>query len=150
MSRSSGTACVNGNSDASVGGILEAGGHGEGGCEFTVYLGLCGAGTNSAPGDKISSVLRGDGIKEFAAGRETHLGDFEEEASSNAKALVDLETVVEVRIIDEALPADGGAGLLEVDAHDYMEVIFGGFGVFPKQLRVFEASFNVVDRARAV
>ena len=50
-------------------------------------------------------------------------GELEEEFARDAQAAVDVEGVVEVGIVDEALPAHGGAGLLEVDPHDDQEVV---------------------------
>ena len=58
---------------------------------------------------------------------------------------IDLETAVDVWVIDQPLPTDGGAGFLEVGAHDYQQVFavqvfeleeFGG---------VFEGGRWVVD-----
>ena len=53
---------------------------------------------------------------------DAHLGEVEQEIARQAQAVVDLVGIVEVRIVDEALPADGGARLFEVDAHDDLEV----------------------------
>ena len=54
-----------------------------------------------------------------------------------------------MRIVDEALPADGGAGLLEVDAHDDAQVggEFGDGGF--EQGGVFARGLGVVDGAGA-
>lgn len=37
--------------------------------------------------------------------------NLEKEATGKAKSLVDLERVVQLRVVDESLPADGRAGL---------------------------------------
>jgi len=39
-----------------------------------------------------------------------------------AEAVVDLVGLVQIRIVDEALPSDGGAGLLKIDAHDDAQI----------------------------
>ena len=39
-----------------------------------------------------------------------------------AQAVVDPIRLIEVGIVDEALPADDGAGLLKVDAHDDAQI----------------------------
>ncbi len=66
-----------------------------------------------------------------------------------AKAVVDLVGAVEMRIVDEALPADGGAGLLKVDAHHDVEIggEFGDGGL--EQGGVFDRGLGVVDGAGA-
>src|SRR5690348_7661179 len=69
--------------------------------------------------------------------------------AGEAEAVVDLVGAVEMRIVDEALPADGGAGLLKVDAHDDVQVSGelgnGGF----EQGGVFDGGLGVVDGAGA-
>ena len=42
--------------------------------------------------------------------------------ASNAETLVDVVGAVELGIIDQPLPSDGGPGLLEVDTHDEDEL----------------------------
>ena len=68
---------------------------------------------------------------------------------SEAEAVVDLVGTIEVWIVDESLPADGGAGFLKVDAHDDLQVggEFGDGG-FEKG-GVFDGGFGVVDGAWA-
>jgi len=87
--------------------------------------------------------------KELAGGGETHLGKLEEELAGHAETAVDLVGAVHVGVVDETLPADGGAGLLEVDAHDDHEVILDGLGVLEELLGVGEGLLGVVDGARA-
>lgn len=66
-----------------------------------------------------------------------------------AQAVVDFVGAVEMRIVDEALPADGGARLFKVDAHDDAQIggELGDGG--PEQTAVFAGSFSVVDGAGA-
>lgn len=110
-------------------------------------LGLRSSGADRSPGYEVCSVLRSNGIKELAAGWEAHLCDVEEEASSDSQALVDLEAVVEVGVVDETFPANGGTGFLEVNAHDDVEVIFCGLSVIAEQTSIFEGGLDVVDGA---
>ena len=67
--------------------------------------------------DQVGDVLRRDRVEELGAGGHAHLGEVEQQVRARAQAVVDLEGAVEVRVVDQALPADGGARLLEVDAH---------------------------------
>jgi hypothetical protein len=57
----------------------------------------CADGT---PRDQIGNVLRRDGVEEFASGRETNVGDFEQEPAGEPETLVDLVRAVELRICD--------------------------------------------------
>lgn len=93
-------------------------------------LALRRSSANRTPGDEVRGVLRCDGVEELAAGWEAHFRYVEEEPAGDAEALVDLEAVVEVGVVDQTFPADGCAWFFEVDAHDDVEVIFGGLCVF--------------------
>ena len=72
-----------------------------------------------------------------------------QQLARDAQAVVDAETAVHVRVVDQTLPADGGAGLLEVHAHDDLEI--GRMAVtFGFELAgIVERRGRIVDRARA-
>ena len=112
-------------------------------------LALSGARADGSPADQAGDVLRRDHVEEFGAGGHAHLGQVEQQMAGQAQAVVDLVGLVEMRIVDEALPADGGAGLLKVDAHDDAQV-GGEFvdGVL-EQGGVFARGLGVVDGAGA-
>lgn len=63
--------------------------------------------------------------------------------------LVDAETAVQARIVDVALPAHGGARLLEVHAHDDEQVVGQRVGRLLELARVLHGLFVVVDGAGA-
>src|SRR5690606_21183109 len=65
------------------------------------------------------------------------------------QALVDLEAVVEVGIVDEALPAHRGARLLEVHPHHDLELAGEAPALRLQALRVLARGRRVVDRAGA-
>ena len=72
-----------------------------------------------------------------------HLGEGEEgEATRGSEALVDCEAAVEVRVVDEPLPTDRGARLLEVDTHDDGERV--------RQLSALSARSVAYSRAASV
>ena len=58
-----------------------------------------------------------DHVEELAARRQAEPVDVEQQLARDAQALVDAEALVEVRVVDQALPADRRARLLEVHAH---------------------------------
>ncbi len=65
------------------------------------------------------------------------------------QAILDLERVIQVRVVDQAFPAHGSTWLLEIDAHDQIQRV----GHFCRQcleaLGVFLGCLQVVDRAGA-
>ena len=113
---------VDGDLHVAGGGVLEADGAGDAGDELAMDLALGGARADGSPTDEAGDVLRRDHVEEFGAGGHAHLGEIEEQVAREAQAVVDLVGLVEMGVVDEALPADGGAGLLKIDAHDDAQV----------------------------
>ena len=140
---------VDGDADVAVGAVLEADGAGEAGGELAVDLRLRRAGADRAPGDEVGDVLRRDHVEELAAHRHAHLVEVEQQLAGDAQALVDLEAAVQVRVVDQALPADGRARLLEVDAHDDEHVLAQALAHFLEPAGVLLRRVDVVDRAGA-
>mmetsp|Transcript_8238 Transcript_8238/g.16424 ORF Transcript_8238/g.16424 Transcript_8238/m.16424 type:complete len:372 (-) Transcript_8238:761-1876(-) len=144
-----GLACINGDLNISTGGVLETHGAGKSRGKFAVHLRLGGTCSDGTPRNKVREELGGDSVQELNTAGESELVDLEEELAANAETLVDLEGSIKIRVVDETLPADGGAGLLEVHAHDHKNLILKLSGKLGKLLGVLAASLNIVDGARA-
>ncbi len=114
-----------------------------------MHLRFGGARADRAPGDQVGGVLRRDGVEELRRARQAHLGQFPQQAARDAQAFVDPEAAVEARIVDQALPADGGARLLEIDAHQDQQVVRMAVALGLEAARVLQRRIEVVDRARA-
>jgi len=140
---------VNGDLHVAGGAVFEAYGAGDAADQFAVTLAFCGARADGSPGDKAGEILRGDHVEKLGAGRDAHLVEIEEQVASKAQAVVDLEGFIEKRVVDEPLPAYGGAGLLEVDAHDNAEVASEFFDGGLQLAGVFDGGFGVMDGAGA-
>ncbi|MNE56201.1 hypothetical protein D3C80_1510940 [compost metagenome] len=89
-----------------------------------MYLGFGGTGTNGAPAHQIGKVLRSDHIQELTRRRQASIVDFQKQFARNTQSVVDLETVVHVRIVDQPFPAHRGARLFEIDTHDHFQLTF--------------------------
>lgn len=145
MRSARGSASVNSYADRTVSRVLEASGHGKRGHKLSVNLGLGRTCSNGAPRHEISSVLRSDCVQEFASGGKTHLRYVQQKSATKPKALVDLETAVHVRIIDETLPANGRARFLEIDSHDDVEVVLGFICIGLQLAGVLKSGFDIVN-----
>ena len=86
--------------------IFESYRHAETGSEFAVQLALCSAGPHRAPADEIGIELRTDRVQKLSPGCDAFLGDLEEELAGDGEAFVDVVGLIEMRVVDEALPAD--------------------------------------------
>ena len=113
-----------------------------------MHLALGGAGADRAPRDEIADVLRRDHVEELAACRHARLVDAHQQIARDAQPLVDAKAAVEIRIVDEPLPADRGARLLEVHAHHHFQLAGMAPALRGQLFRVGERRRRVMDRTR--
>lgn len=97
---------------ASVRAVLEADGEGHATGELAVQLRLSRARPDGAPGDEVGDELGRDGVEELGADGDAVVSEVAEELARETETFVDFEGAVDVRVIDEAFPSDGGAGFL--------------------------------------
>jgi hypothetical protein len=128
-----------------IGAVLEADRHREPGGEFAVDLALGRAGADGGPGDEVGVILAERGVEELGADGQAGGVDVEQQPPGEAQALVDLEAAVEVRIVDQALPADGRAGFFKVDAHHHQQVAGEAVGHGLQMFRVIERRRRFMD-----
>src|SRR5256712_4005891 len=112
-------------------------------------LALRRAGADRPPGDEVRGELRRNRIEELRARGKAELDQVEQEPAREAEAFVDGEGAVEVRIVDESLPADRRARLLEVDAHHETEGAAELVGRLLQTARVVESGRWILDGGRA-
>lgn len=138
---------INGNIERAVGTILESDGEGQTRGQLTVDLGLGCTGTDRTDGQTIGQELGRDCVEHFAGDGHALVGQVDEELARNAQALVDLEAVVDIRVVDQSLPTDCCAGLLEVRSHHDQQVVGVLLLHLHQAIAVLEGHFWVVDRA---
>ena len=140
---------VEGDVQRAVGAVLEADREGQARRELAVQLALRGARADGAHAEQVGEELRRDGVEHLGRERHAHRGEVDEQLPRGAQALVDLEAVVDVRVVDQPFPPHRRAGLLEIGPHHDQEV--GRVERFESQEpgRVVEGCGRVVDRARA-
>lgn len=73
--------------------------------------------------ETICQELRGDCIQHLAGNWHPLVCQVNEELARDAQALVDVEAVVDVRVVDETFPAHSGPGFLQVGTHDDQQLI---------------------------
>ena len=94
-------------------------------------------------------MLRNLDIEELGRRWQAEIVDVEQQFARKAEPLVDVEALVEIGVVDEPLPADGRARLLEVGAHDHDQVIGITRGQARQPFAILERRRRVVDGARA-
>ena len=113
-----------------------------------MHLTFHGARADRPPGDEVGVVLPEGRVQELGRDREPRVRDVGHEVPRGAQALADLVGLVEVGVVDEALPSHHRPRLLEVHAHGDDELARVCFGRGAQERGVFKGGAGVVDRAR--
>ena len=72
-----------------------------------------------------------------------------EQLAADVQAVFNLERVIQVGVVDQTFPADGGTRLFEVDAHDQIEGVADFCSELLEARGVVLGSLDIVDRAGA-
>ena len=151
-----GVAGVGGRLDGAVGGVLEADRHRQAAGQLAVHLAFRVPRADRPPADQVAQVLRGDRVQPFDGGGQAHRQHIGQHLARQPHALADVEPAVEIGIVDQPLPSDRGARLLEIRAHDDDQTVIelpvhGGepFGVLVRRLRIMDRT-GAHDRQQAV
>jgi hypothetical protein len=134
--------------EGAVGAILEAQGHGEAGGHLPMGLRFGRAGADRGPADQIRNVLRSHRIEQLRCRRQPEIQDLAEKRPRQSQAGRDVVGAIEVRVHDQALPADGRPGLLKIDPHHDHDPIGNLVGEPRQAFGILAAGGHVVDRAR--
>ena len=132
-----------------VGAVFEAHGGGQAAGHFPVGLGLGGAGADRTPGDEILQVLWRDRIQCLGGGGHPQFQDIQQQAPADVQALLELEGVIQVRVVDQPFPAHRSARLLEIDAHHDVQRIVQLRGQRAQAAGVIHGGHRVVNGAGA-
>ena len=139
---------VDGARDFAAGRVLEADGHGQAARHFAVGLTLGRARADRRPTQQVGHVLRSDRVEHLARARHAELVDVQQDLAREFQAGRDVARAVEVRVVDEPLPADRGARLLEIRPHHHHEMVARRVDDRLEPLGVLERRLGVVDGAR--
>ena len=137
---------IQGDAQAAAGGVLEAHGTGQPRRQLAMALTLGGAGADGPPADEVGDVLGADEVEELGPRRYAQAIDVHEQGTGQFEALVDLETAIQVGVVDETLPAHRGARLLEIDAHDNQQLFVEAVADRQESLGVIPGRVDVMHR----
>ena len=140
---------VDGDLHVAVGAVFEADRAGEAGGELAVHLAFGGARADRAPADEVCDVLRDDHVEVFDGDRHAFVGGVEQQFAPDAQAVVDGKRAVQMRVVEQAFPADGGARFFKVNAHDDAQLFAVFFAQGQEAVGIFARGFDVVDGAGA-
>ena len=109
-------------------------------------LALGGAGADRHPRRQVGDVLRDLDVQEFRRRRQPQIVEVEQQFARETQSFVDVKALVQIRIVDQSLPTDRRARLLEVGAHDDDQVIGMAGGETSEPFTVVERRHRIVDR----
>ena len=139
---------IGGNLDVAIGAVFKADGRRNAGGQFAVHLALGGTRADGAPGNQIPQVLRRNHVQKLAACGQSQAVDVNEQLARDAQAFINAKALVQVGVVDQAFPADGGAWFFEVHAHhDFQRVGVVGAHLL-QTVRIVQRSGGVMDGAR--
>lgn len=138
---------VDGDTEGTVGTIFETNWEGEAGGQLSVELGFGGSGTNGTEGETVVQVLRGGGVQHLRTDRQAEICQVDEELSGETQTFIYVERPVQVWVVDETLPADGGSWLFQVCSHDDDQLARKFFCQRLEQVGVVHGGLLVVQRA---
>ena len=138
---------IHSNIQSAVGTVLEANREGQTRSQFTVNLRLSGARTYGTNRKTVGQELWRDGVQHLTSNGHALAGQINKKLARGAEALVDLEAVVKVRVVDQTLPSNSGPRFLEIGAHDNQQLILVFLFQFQKLIAVLQRHGGVVDRA---
>jgi hypothetical protein len=139
---------VNRDTKRTVCAVLETDGETETTGELTVKLALGGTRTDGTDREHIGKELRRNSIENLGGDGHTLASQVNEELTSKTQTLVDVEATIDIRVVDQTLPANSSTRLLEVRPHDDEELILVLLLCFQEQVTVLECGLGVVDGAR--
>ena len=99
--------------------------------------------------DRVGDVLRCDRFEKLGRRGEAQTCDLDEQAAGEAKASGHIERVVEVGVVNEPLPANGGSRLLKIDPHHDEDPVLHPFDDFQEPGGKVAGGVGIVDRAGA-
>ena len=110
-------------------------------------LAFGGSGSDGGPADQVGDVLGRNRVEQLGSGRQAEIQDIAEKSTGELKTVVNIARIVEVRIHDQAFPADRCSRFLEIDTHDEKEAIGYLASEIGQAPCVFTTGFDIVDRA---
>src|SRR5690606_8123450 len=138
---------VAGDAQAAVGTVLEAHRQLQPTDHFPVNLRFTGARTDGGPAQQIVEVAGRQRLQQFAGDRQAGSQDVQHQLARQAQPFGHVAAAIEVRIVEQAFPADGSARLLDISAHHQQQLIADLWRERGQALGVFQRGNGVMQGA---
>ena len=105
------------------------------------------SGSYGSPGNQVCDKLGYDGVQELRSRRKPPIAEITKQLPGLSKALIDVEAVVDIWIVDKPLPAYGGSGLFKINPHQDAQIFFVLMASSDEVCRIFSGRLGVMNRA---
>ena len=146
MTVAGGTNGVDGHRDVAGGAVFEAHRHRQAAGQLPMNLALHGTRADGAEADQVGVVLAESGIQKLGGRGQSHRCYIQQYLAGEMKALVDVETAVQVRVVDKALPSHHRSRLLEIYPEYREQGVSQWFNGGIELSRVVEQRVGIVHR----
>src|SRR4051794_8474629 len=78
--------------------------------------------SDGSPADQACNVLRRDHVEEFGAARYAHPRKIQQKTPRRSEPIIDLERLIQMRIVEKTFPSNCRSRLFEVHTHHDLQV----------------------------
>ena len=114
-----------------------------------MYLAFSRTRTNRAPRNQVGVVLRRNHVQEFSRSRHAHFVQSQQQLTRLAQAVVDVKRTVQVRIVNQAFPANGCTRFFQNTRASQSAALSHIFCARAAILRIFNRRLSIVNRTWA-
>ena len=104
---------------------------------------------DGTPAHRVRDELRASRLQKFRGSGQALIQYAEQSLARQQQALLDVVAAVDIRIVDQALPPDGGTWLFEVHAHDDKQLLAELILQRSQSMSIVKRRLRVMNRARA-
>ncbi|MNE38342.1 hypothetical protein D3C80_1322380 [compost metagenome] len=110
-----------------------------------MHLRFAGACADRRPAEQVVEVAGHQRLQQFGGDRQAEAERIQHQPARQGEAGGHVAAAVELRVVDQALPADGGARLLDIGAHHQQQLVVHLRRQFGEAAGVVEGGFGVVQ-----
>ena len=108
-------------------------------------LGFTGTGSDGRPADQVRHILGNDRFQDLRRSWHFHFRQLDQQFPGKTQTFFDVERLVQIRVIDQTFPPDGGTGLFKVGAHDHKHLVLNLRLKLLQVHGIFHGGRNAVD-----
>ena len=138
---------INRDAHAAVGTVLETDRHIQPADQLAVDLRLTGAGTNRRPTQQVIHITGHQRLQQLIGQRQTQPDHLQHQTPGQLQPGSHIPAAIQLRVVHQPLPADRGAGLLDVGTHHQQQLIIDPGCQLGQTPGVVQRRIGIMNRA---